>query len=288
MKTQIPIHILLIFTVLVACIISCEKEESPKPSIPFVPLEGGTFIMGCTSEQYHCDKDELHVHQVTLDDFNISRYEITNSQYCNFLNDINIHSSGIYNNTLYIAVDSSYCQIDFIDEQWVSEKGREAYPVVGVTWMGAKAFCDWYGGRLPTEAEWEFAARGGTKSKEYVFSGSNEIGEVAWYKQNSNATGNSSFEKGKGTLPVGEKQPNELGLYDMSGNVWEWCSDWFHPSYYDVSPQNNPQGPETGKYRVLRGGGWDSQADFCRVSNRTYYPPDDCHFNIGFRICKDG
>jgi formylglycine-generating enzyme required for sulfatase activity len=128
--------------------------------------------------------------------------------------------------------------------------------------------------RLPTEAEWEFAARGGKKSKGYEYAGSNEIEAVAWYDENSEDK----------THPVGQKKPNELGILDMSGNVLEWCSDWYEESYYNSSPGNNPQGPASGSNRVLRGGGWSYIPRNCRVSIRYYYYPVSWHSSIGFRL----
>ena len=126
--------------------------------------------------------------------------------------------------------------------------------------------------RLPTEAEWEYAARGGNKSKGYKYSGSNNLNDVAWYDGNSNSK----------THPVKTKQANELGLYDMSGNVWEWCSDWY--GVYSSSSQTNPQGPNSGSYRVLRGGGWFNDARYCRVSNRSDSYPSGSSDGSGFRL----
>jgi len=125
---------------------------------------------------------------------------------------------------------------------------------------------------LPTEAEWEFAARGGNNSRGYKYAGSNTIGDVAWYY------GNSSSK----TQPVGQKRPNELGLYDMSGNVWEWCSDWY--GSYSSAGQTNPQGPSSGSDRVLRGGSWCILAQNCRVSFRSFSAPDYRYYRIGFRL----
>ena len=129
--------------------------------------------------------------------------------------------------------------------------------------------------RLPTEAEWEYAARGGNKSKGYKYSGSNTLDNVAWYTNNSSSK----------THPVGQKQPNELGLYDMSGNVWEWCQDWY--GSYSSSSQTNPTGPSSGSYRVLRGGSWYHFARICRVSYRLNSDPDDRYNLNGFRlVCR--
>lgn len=125
--------------------------------------------------------------------------------------------------------------------------------------------------RLPTKAEWEYAARGGNRSRGYKYSGSDNIGSVAWYTDNSGET----------THPVGQKQSNELGLYDMSGNVWEWCQDWYDNNYYGSSPSQNPKGPSSGYFRVGRGGSWGGNAWGCRVSYRSYDSPDSRDGNLG-------
>ena len=126
--------------------------------------------------------------------------------------------------------------------------------------------------RLPTEAEWEFAARGGNRSQDYKYAGGNTLGSVAWYADNP----------GSETHPVGQKQANELGLHDMSGNVWEWCSDWF--GSYTSSSQTNPQGPSSGSHRVYRGGSWIDAAWGCRVSRRSDNAPDDRFNVLGLRL----
>lgn len=126
--------------------------------------------------------------------------------------------------------------------------------------------------RLPTEAEWEYAARGGSKSRGYKYSGSNMPGDVAWYIDNSDDK----------THPVAQKRANELGLYDMSGNVWEWCYDWYGD--YSSSSQNNPTGPSTGSHRVFRGGGWDGYVRDCHMSTRSYYVPSSSDSGMGLRL----
>ena len=154
----------------------------------------------------------------------------------------------------------------------------ENRPVESVSWNDIQEFIEKLNAktgkkyRLPTEAEWEYAARGGTQSKGYKYSGSNDIGSVAWYTDDLSSQ----------THPVGQKQPNELGLYDMSGNVFEWCSDWY--GSYSSGSQTNPTGPAKGSYRVLRGASWNYTAWFCRVSDRYFYAPSYRSGVFGFRL----
>ena len=190
--------------------------------------------MGATSEQgSDAYSDEKPVHQVTLSDYYIGETEVTQE--------------------LWQAVMGSNPS---------SFTGSGLLPVEYVSWDDCQTFITKLNVltgmqfRLPTEAEWEFAARGGNSSQGYKYSGSNNIDDVAWYGSNSNYN----------THEVGTKAPNELGLYDMSGNVWEWCQDWY--GSYSSSAQTNPTGPTSGSYRVFRGGGWGSIARACRVSYR--------------------
>ena len=157
----------------------------------------------------------------------------------------------------------------------------ENLPVEQVSWNDCQEFIKKLNGltgknfRLPTEAEWEYAARGGNNSNGYKYAGSNTIGDVAWCNETT---------KDEGTRQVKTKRPNELGLYDMSGNVWEWCSDWYDYSYYSSSPSTNPQGPSSGSDRVLRGGYWDNCAWYCRVLGRNIKAPGCTNSCIGFRL----
>ena len=156
-------------------------------------------------------------------------------------------------------------------------------PVECVSWNDCQTFIEKLNQltgkkfRLPTEAEWEYAARGGKNSKGYKYAGSNTIDDVAWYTNNS----------GSQTHEVATKSPNELGLYDMSGNVWEWCQDWYGSSYYSNSPQTNPTGPSSGSSRVLRGGSWDLYARYCRVSIRGISSPGNRIYYYGLRLAMD-
>ena len=245
-----------------------------------VYVAAGSFQMGSNSG----DSDEQPVHTVYLNAFYIDKYEVTNAKYAAYLNaalaagQIQVSSSEVTKGgyrLLYLA--SSYCQISYSGGTFIVDSGKDNYPVILVTWYGAKAYAEHYGKRLPTEAEWEYAARGGNQSQGYTYSGSNNVGDVAWYFGNS----------GSSTHTVGTKQPNELGIYDMSGNVWEWCHDWYNSGYYSSSPGSNPPGPSSGTYRVLRGGSWYNDATYCRVAYRRRLYPDLSNITFGFRVVQD-
>ena len=229
--------------------------------LPMVAVQGGGFMMGATSEQGRdYDSDERPVHQVMLDGFYIGRFEVTQAQW-----------------NAVMGTNPSYF------------KGDDNRPVEKVSWHDAIEFCDKLSAmtgkkyRLPTEAEWEYAARGGQQSDGTKYAGSNTISDVAWYHDNSYNLGASHPDYG--THPVGSKMPNGLGLYDMSGNVWEWCSDWYDEDYYGFSPIVNPQnlaGDEAN--RVLRGGSWRSHARDGRVSIRFSVASGNQENGIGLRI----
>ena len=207
-------------------------------------------MMGANSGDSGADNDEKPSHSVTLSGYRIGKYEVTQRE--------------------WLAVMGS-------NPSWF--KG-DNLPVEKVSWNDCQAFVQKLNNmtglsfRLPTEAEWEFAARGGNRSIGYKYSGGDNIGSVAWYDGNSGST----------THPVGQKQGNELGLYDMSGNVWEWCSDWYDSSYYSSSPSTNPKGPSSDSSRVRRGGSWDGDARNCRVSNRYSSFPAGTNPSLGLRL----
>ncbi len=237
-------------------------------------VKGGTFLMGSNNGE----NDEQPVHSVTIDDFYIGKYEVTHKEYLEFLNVNDIDSNGSFNGQEYIDMDDDDCAIG-------NENGKFYFkgshytdglncPAIEVTWYGASAYCKWKGGRLPTEAEWEFASRGGIKSRGYEYSGSNRIGKVSWNSTNSR----------KKIHIVGTKQPNELGIYDMSGNVWEWCKDWYNENYYKNSSSRNPPERTSAAVRVGRGGSWGSVSSNMRSSNRHFYPPSLSSDFIGFRV----
>ena len=227
-------------------------------SFTMVPVKGGTFTMGATTEQGDDALEwEYPAHQVTLSDYAIGQTEVTQA--------------------LWEAVMGSNPSL------FTSDPNR---PVERVTWDECQEFITRLNTltgkqfRLPTEAEWEFAARGGNKSRGYKYAGSNNIDEVAWYLDNSYAVGSGSPDYG--THAVGTKKANELNLYDMSGNVWEWCQDYFGD--YTNEAQFNPTGPETGSNRMRRGGGWDLENASCRVSHRSNRVPTYKYNNHGLRL----
>ncbi|MFK5880015.1 MAG: SUMF1/EgtB/PvdO family nonheme iron enzyme [Flavobacteriaceae bacterium] len=236
-----------------------------------VAVAGGTFTMG--SPNGTGDGDEQPEHSVTLSDFSISKYEITNAQYATFMNDIVANINGGFSGVEYLDMDATDIQISHTSGSFIADAGKENNPVIHVSWFGAKAYSEHYGGRLPTEAEWEFAAKGGNSSSGYTYSGSNNLNDVAWYATNSGNT----------THTVGTKSANELGVHDMNGNVWEWTNDWYDANYYSSSPSNDPQGPATGSNRVARGGGWFNPANYCRVASRFSGNPADTYDILGFR-----
>ena len=219
-----------------------------------VAVAGGTFRMG--SNDSEADVDEKPVHSVTLSGYYIGETEVTQALWQAVMGRNPSHFKGSSIPVEQVSYDD--CK-DFINK---------------LNTLLAGQLPDGRKFRLPTEAEWEFAARGGNKGKNnnYKYSGSNSIDAVAWYYGYN------------GTSPVKGKQPNELGLYDMSGNVWEWCYDWYGRDYYSSSPQTNPQGPSSGEFRVIRGGGWDMNAQCCRVAFRYYANPVNRDNDYGLRL----
>ncbi len=244
---------------------------APKVEGNMIFVEGGSFQMGSNDG----GEDEQPVHEVVLDDFYIDEHEVTNVQYAQFLND---NTTGEIDKWINLegSSGSEKCRIVKNGDIFEVENGYENNPVIYVSWYGADAYAKWAGKRLPTEAEWEYAAKGGQASNNYTYSGSNDIEEVAWYDSNSNSQ----------THEIKTKKPNELGIYDMSGNVYEWCADWYDADYYKNSPRQNPQGLSSGASRVLRGGSWYNDDSYCRPSNRGYYYPDNRYDLNGFRLAR--
>jgi formylglycine-generating enzyme required for sulfatase activity len=239
------------------------------PSIPeMVQVAGGKFMMGCTPEQEgHCEDDERPVRQVAVESFKISKTEVTHEQYVRFLNESQLKTAEAYSSKKLIHINA---HVEYADGKWSVVVGYEPYPMVYVSWFGASEYCSWAGGYLPTEAEWEYAARGGKKSAKTKYAGGNDANDVAWFAGNSDSH----------VHPVAKKKPNELGLFDMSGNVWEWCADWYASNAYAVEAPNDP----SGTIRVLRGGSWNDEGQNCRASYRFNNAPDGAYGNLGFRL----
>lgn len=260
------IIIILLLVVFKISLFAQEKEVlTNQPIIEMVLVEGGNFTMGCASEQWKdCRDNELPAHQVTLSDYYIGKYEITQSQWEDIMGENNSHF-----------------------------KGCATCPVENVSWNDAQVFIDKLNTktgktyRLPTEAEWEYAARGGNKSSGYKHSGSNDIDSVAWHNYNSRSNETDSIvwdnsDNGSRTHAVGTKKANELGIYDMNGNVLEWCDDRFKK--YSRAPQINPTGANKGNWRILRGGSWNCALNCWRLSYREYGAQDHRYNRVGLRL----
>jgi formylglycine-generating enzyme required for sulfatase activity len=267
-----------------------------------VLIPGGEFWMG----DHYDEMPDANTHLVYVDSFYLSRCETTNQRYCNYLNsaysqglievsDGVVYSYGGANAYCDTNTSSSHSRITWDDGSFDVVSGKQDHPMVMVTWYGAVAYCDYYGYRLPTEAEWECAARGGKHDPYCAYPWGNDIdGSKANYQDSGDP-----YETGAhpwttpvgyydgGQIPAGTDMANGYGLYDVAGNVWEWCNDWYGSNYYDISPYNNPQGPVSGTCRVVRGGSWFIAAHYCRVANRSYSIPDSRIITYGFRVVMD-
>lgn len=242
-------------------------------------IKGGCFRMGNTFDGG--DNDEKPAHQACVDDYYLGKYEVTNRQFAVFLNDVN--KRGVNRELWFTINEKEHCYISGdIGNYWV-KSGYNDHPVACVSWHGATGFTKWVSEktgnnyRLPTEAEWEYAARsGGRQEKWSGVSHESKLGDYAWYADNS----------GDKTHPVGKKKPNTFGLYDMSGNIWEWVQDWYDDDYYQKSTENNPEGPLKGSDRAVRGGSCDNPPKVLRAVNRVGYTPVGRGFDIGFRLAR--
>ena len=234
-------------------------------------VPAGSFFMGSPDGE----PDERPVHEVYLNAFSIDRYPVTNAEYAEFLNHFGNQKEGGEKWLDMVGPFSSWlCKIKEEKGKFVPKKGYENHPVVKVSWFGALAYAKWKGKRLPTEAEWEKAARGGLSRQKYVY------GDRLTPEQ-ANIAGYYS------SRAVGSYPPNGYGLYDMVAQVWQWCSDWYDPNYYRQSPSANPQGPPSGTLKVLRGGSWFHK-DSWRVADRGTDSPlsHQYCFITGFRCAK--
>jgi formylglycine-generating enzyme required for sulfatase activity len=239
-----------------------------------VQLPAGEFLMGGTDADRKAGDDEKPAHTVYLDAFWIDRTEVTNARYVQFLNALGGHRGSCGgHDCVETNVEEEDSHIRREAGQYLVESGFEDHPVTEVTWFGAQAYCEWAGRRLPTEAEWEKAARG-ADGRLYPWGNSMPDCGKAQYG-----------DCGGRTVPVGSRPAgaSPYGVLDMAGNVWEWVADWYEPAYYGSSPAQNPQGPDSGERKAFRGGSWGYPPTFLRTSDRARNRPSYAGFNVGFR-----
>jgi len=238
----------------------------------FVPA--GEFLMGSPDADPKAGDDEKPLHTVYLDAFWIDRTEVTNARYVQFLNALGEHAGACEGrDCAETQVEDKYSHIVRQGGRYVVEPGFEDHPATQVSWHGAQAYCAWAGARLPTEAEWEKAARG-VDGRSYP-----------WGNQLPDCDQAQFGDCGGMTVPVGSLPAgaSPYGVLDMAGNVWEWVADWYDPAYYGSSPAQNPPGPDSGVRKVFRGGSWGYPPTFIRAGDRARNRPTYAGFNVGFR-----
>jgi formylglycine-generating enzyme required for sulfatase activity len=220
---------------------------NPKDGLKYTFIPSGTFQMGCSTTDTQCVSSEFPQHEITLTKgFWIGQTDVTVAAYKKFTDATGAQTPGY-------------------------QKGDQ-FPIVNVSWNDGVAYCRWAGGRLPTEAEWEYAARGGNSDIRY-----GPLDSIGWYDLNSD----------KGWHEVAQKLPNAFGLYDMVGNVWQWVDSWYDKDYYKTSPKADPPGMATGQYRVMRGGSWFNGAEYSRASARNWGDPVTPNTTFGIRCAAD-
>jgi len=266
-----------------------EVRINPQDGERYVWIPPGNFQMGCSPDDRDCRDHEKPRHRVTISrGFWMGQTEVTVGGYRKFAQ----ATQRKVPEALVLAAPPRFRSPDFPQS--------DNHPVAYVTWDEAAQYCQWAGGRLPTEAEWEYAARAGSPAARY-----GNLDEIAWYADNSGRSKLDSAElwgwesasrinyrkrlrdNGKQTHPVGKKTPNDFGLYDMLGNVLEWCADWYGEKYYQVSEERDPEGPPSGEFRVMRGADWYGPPWGVRVSTRDWMLPDHRFSRIGFRCVRE-
>ncbi len=266
----------------------------PSTGMQFVSIKGGCFDMGDTFGGG--EKDEKPVHRVCVDDFYLGKYEVTVGQFRKFIDATGYKTKAEKGNGCFVDKGDKWEKDPNANWRNPGFSINDSHPAVCISWNDAVAYAKWMEGkggksyRLPTEAEWEYAARDGGKNVKYAGGSGQRSGNIA------DESGKRKFPEWKAssgyddkyvyTAPVGSFQPSALGLYDMDGNAWEWCSDWYGEKYYTNSPKDNPKGPEKGQYRVLRGGSWTRNEWYGRAGNRGSAAPtigaNDSGFRLGF------
>ena len=321
--------VLLVMVTITLLIVSCSGEGGIgvvdiNPYALFMNfIRDGNFWMGDTKNLSPAGSPLKPHHQVTHTyDFYMQRLEVTNADFLEFLNDNPVTTTGWMNSHKLVNMGNEYCEFANVGGTFqLINAGKANYPVHNVSWWGAIEYCNWMsreynleeayntttgqlitsearetrnitqikGFRLPTEAEWEYAARGAENdyltTRDFLFAGGDTLDSFGWYRSNC-LEPDYPILMGGGTHLGGGKNPNEIGLFDMSGNVEEWCHDWYSETYYSVSPTQNPTGPTTGTRRAARGGSWYSFADQCIVFIRNSFEPSDMQPFLGFRIAK--
>ncbi len=270
-----------IYTILLFVLISSSSGNKSYGQIDekqfdsrLVFIKGGHIKMGNRNGEI----DEQPSKKIKIKSFYIGKYEVSNYEFIDFLN---ANGNQFEGNTIWTNLNGQWdnlkCHIYLKDSIFKVENGFEKYPVNFVSWFAANAYCKWKGGRLPTEAEWEYAAKVGSLNKKNWNKTDSTIDDYAWHKLNS---GNKWHQSG-------EKKPNGAGLYDILGNLWEWCNDYYREDYYKTRPNKNPSGPKSGDYRVIRGGSWTNGPEMLSTSNRNALNPNSNKINLGFRIVYD-
>jgi formylglycine-generating enzyme required for sulfatase activity len=234
--------------------------------ISMVLVPEGEFIMGFDAGE----RDERPVHTVFLDTFYIDQFEVTNAAYADFLNEV---GNQIEFSAFWLEFNDPDVRLHEVEGVWIADSGFETHPVIEMTWFGARAYCDWRDGRLPSEAEWEKAARGPEGSL------------FPWGNDTPTCEMANFATCVRRTVPVGSYPANVsiYGAFDMAGNVWEWVNDWWDPEYYTYTPLSNPTGPELEDFKVRRGGGYDNNADHLRATFRYHNLPPLTFKTIGLR-----
>ena len=244
---------IVVFAVIagLAVVVLAEVPQPTEEMAEMVLIPAGEYMMGREGEG-----DYSPPHQVKVDSFYLDAYEVTNQQYYDFC------LATEHDLPEFWGMEEFHCGSDFPD-----------YPVVGISWWDASDYAEWAGKRLPTEAEWEYAARGG--HLDFKFPWGNDVDST---KMNF---------KSDGSRPMGSYPPNGYGLYEMTGNIWEWVGDYYNEDYYDTIPQVNPTGPEAGRFRTIRGGSWHSGPGCVNVYHRNGLPSHWVDFAVGFRCARD-
>ena len=292
-KKGIQFYLLIAIGMMTLFASSCKRDEpivnnSTPSNIQMVNIPGGTFTMGSPTNEPNRGPDETQ-HSVTLSAFRMSKYEITNAQYAAFLNAKGIGRNGLYaagayptEKLIYASSGSYDWGLHYNTNKWEPDAGYENHPVINVTWYGATEFATYAGGTLPTEAQWEYACRAGTTTPFNTGSCLTNLQANYYWAYPQTGCTNTVTTYPATTQAVGSYPANAWGLHDMHGNVSEWCSDRY--GTYPTTAQTNPTGAATGSGRVIRGGSWGSNAQYCRSAGRGSNRPDSSYGNRGFRV----